>query len=104
MEPKLRLLYHNMKSHKGFRLPYLDLTSAHSKGQGEGHVHFGSECLEMVTDRANIIIAIRYKVIYALLIGIFTFDFDPFKGSSKGHAHFDCEYLAGRGNIAIAII
>ena len=32
-----------MKSHKAFRLEYLDLTLAHSTGQG--HAHFDSEYL-----------------------------------------------------------
>ena len=41
----------NMKSHKGFRLAYLDLTFTNSKCQGHCPAQFGSESLKMVTDR-----------------------------------------------------
>ena len=34
--------------------------------------------LEMVTDKANIAIAHKYKVAHGLSIGIFTFDRTPF--------------------------
>ena len=36
---------------------------------------------QMVTDRANIAIANKYKVAYGLSIGIFTFDLGPFQKS-----------------------
>ena len=32
------------KSHVAFRLAYLHLTLAHSKGQGQGHIQFDYEC------------------------------------------------------------
>ena len=34
--------------------------------------------LKMVKDKAKITIAIKYEIIYGLLIGIFAFDLDPF--------------------------
>ena len=33
----------NRKSHTAFRLTYLDLTLAHSKGQGQVYAHFDCE-------------------------------------------------------------
>ena len=35
-----------MKSNKGFRLAYLDLTLAPSKGQAQGHARFDREHLK----------------------------------------------------------
>ena len=35
-----------MMSHMGFRLVYLDLTVAHSKGHGQGHAHFSRKYLQ----------------------------------------------------------
>ena len=39
------LLPWKMKSHKGFRLAYLDLTLAYLKCQGQGHAHFDCKYL-----------------------------------------------------------
>ena len=47
----------------------------------------------MVTYRANIAIANKYKCAYGLSIGLFTFDFGPFQSEGQGHAYFDSEYL-----------
>ena len=40
----MQLLTHR-KSHVAFLLAYLQLTVAHSKGQGQGHAHFACEYL-----------------------------------------------------------
>ena len=45
MGPTL-LLPSNLKSHKGFRLAYLDLTIAHSKCKVQGHSNYDCESLK----------------------------------------------------------
>ena len=40
------LLPSNLKSYKGFRLAYLDLTMAHSKDKGQGHSNYDCESLK----------------------------------------------------------
>ena len=49
----------------------------------------------MLRDRANIIIAVIYNIMYRLSIYIFTSDLSSFcsKGQGQGHALFDCKYL-----------
>ena len=49
-----------------FRLAYLHLTLAHSKGQGQAKVmHISTEnTLDLLKDIANIIIAIKYENAY----------------------------------------
>ena len=46
-------------------------------GQGLGHVHFDCE-YHTNGYRESITIAIKWEVIYLLLIGIFSFDLSPF--------------------------
>ena len=60
-----------MKSDMGCHLAYLDLTLAHTKGQGRGHVYFDGRYLKIVTDIANITITTGYEVKYGLSISIF---------------------------------
>ena len=43
----------------GFLFAYLGLTFAHSKGQGQGHQQLTANIFQMVTDMANIAIAIK---------------------------------------------
>ena len=57
-----------------FRLAYLDLTMANSKGLKVKVMNIASvKISKMVTDGGNIIIAIKYEVAYGLLISIFRF-------------------------------
>ena len=42
-EKQVLLLSTHSKSHAAFRLAYLNLHVAHSKGQGQGHAHFDYE-------------------------------------------------------------
>ena len=57
---------------KAFSIGIFIFDIDHSKGQGQGHAHSIANFLQMVTDRANIAIANKYKVAYSLSIGIIT--------------------------------
>ena len=56
-----------------FRLSNLNLTLAHSKGQGQGHTHFDREYLAN-DNRQNLAYANSHEVACDLSIGIYTFD------------------------------
>ena len=56
------------------QLTYLQLTLAHSKGDSQDHAHFNPGKDHGNCDRANVNIAIKQGVLYALSVGIFTFD------------------------------
>ena len=49
---------------------------AHSKDQG--YIQFDSKISRMVTDTANITVAIKYDVVYELSISIFRMDIGLF--------------------------
>ena len=55
----------------------------------------------MVTDRANINIAIKYEVAYQLLVSIWHMTLAYSEG--QGHGCCDWEYLSDKANITIAI-
>ena len=61
-----------------FRSAYLCLTLAYSKGQSRSDTDSTANVSKMVTDGANITIAIKYEVTYVLSISIFKFDLSPF--------------------------
>ena len=46
----------------------------------------------MVTDWADVTIAIKYEVSCGLSLGIFTFDLGHSKIEEQDHTHFDCKY------------
>ena len=48
--------------------------------------------LEIVTDRKNITIVIKYEVVYWLLIDIQLISTN-FKGQGQGHGHFDSDFV-----------
>ena len=68
---QMLLLATNRKSHGGFQLADLQLTFAHSNGQGQGHPHMNIS--KLVTDRVNIAIGMNEKVEYELSISVFKF-------------------------------
>ena len=58
---------------------------------------------QMVTERANIAIASKYKVAYGLSIGIFSIDLGPYWRSGSRSCTFNIsEMVTDRANIAIA--
>ena len=74
-----------MKSHMGFRLAYLDLTLLEVKLKV---MHISSVNIsKMVTDSANITIAIEYDVTYGRLLAYLRLILGYFRGHCLGHAH-----------------
>ena len=88
----------------------LHLTSAHSKGLGQGYAHFDSKlfgsCDWYVS---NIKVAVKLEVKYGLSINIFAFDLDQFIGQGRDQLimhNFDREFFGNGdrfGSITIAI-
>ena len=70
---QIMLLTTNRKSHTAIPLLNLYLTLPHAKGQGQGHANTVNNS-QMVTDKANIATANKYKIMQVLSIRTFTFD------------------------------
>ena len=49
---------------------------------------------QMVTDRTNIAIANKYKVVTAFPLAYLHFTLTRSKGHGQGHVQFHCQYLA----------
>ena len=77
---------------KGFRLVYLHLTLAHSKGWDLGHVHFDSDNVKMVKDMSAWLMPSNIGFQFAHLLLTLTNS----KEQCQGQAYFESEYL---GNV-----
>ena len=73
------MLSSNIESLTGFLLAYLHLTLDHSQGQSLTHLIVN--IYKMLTDRANITIAVKYEVTYGFSSRLFRFELGIFQRS-----------------------